>query len=198
MIFSKKAPAVEWLVAGLGNPGMQYEGTRHNAGFAAADRIAEKCGAAFEKHKFDAVWSLCELGGKRILLAKPQTFMNNSGRAVLQLSSFYKIPADRIIIMYDDISLPVGGLRVRTHGSHGGHNGMRDITEVMGTEKIMRVRIGVGQKPRPDYDLADWVLGRLPEEQLDDFNRAVERAGEAVEEIICRGAERAMNKYNRL
>ena len=115
-----------------------------------------------------------------------------------QLSSFYKIPADRIIIMYDDISLPVGGLRVRTHGSHGGHNGMRDITEVMGTEKIMRVRIGVGQKPRPDYDLADWVLGRLPEEQLGDFNKAVEKAGEAVEEIICRGAERAMNKYTRL
>lgn len=198
MIFEKKAPAAEWLIAGLGNPGLQYEGTRHNAGFAAADCIAKKCGAAFEKHKFDAVWSLTELGGKRILLAKPQTFMNNSGRAVLQLSAFYKIPADRIIIMFDDISLPVGGLRLRTHGSHGGHNGMRDIIEVMGTDKIARIKIGVGQKPRPDYDLADWVLGKLPAEQLEAFGKAVERAGEAAEEMICRGAERAMNKYNRL
>ena len=196
MIFSKKGSAVEWLAVGLGNPGLQYDGTRHNAGFAVADKLAEKYGAAFEKHKFDAVWSICEIGGKRVLLAKPQTFMNSSGSAVSRLSAFYKIPPERIIIIFDDISLPVGKLRIRTHGSHGGHNGMRDIIESMGTDALKRVKVGVGQKPRPDYDLVKWVLGKLPAEQLSDFGSAVEKACGAVAEIISEGAEKAMNKYN--
>lgn len=196
MLFSKKDNACEWLIVGLGNPGAEYNGTRHNAGFVVADCLARKYGAAFEKNKFDATWSFCEIAGRRVLLAKPQTFMNSSGKAVAQLSKFYKIPLENIIIVFDDISLPVGRLRVRPRGSHGGHNGIKDIIALMGTEDIKRVKVGVGQKPRPDYDLVKWVLGRLPEEQLADFNRAVENACGACEEIISVGIEKAMNKYN--
>lgn len=196
MLFSKKKPVCEWLVVGLGNPGAQYDGTRHNAGFEAADLLAGKYGAAFEKHKFDAIWSICDIADSRVLLAKPQTFMNSSGKSVIQLSGFYKIPAERIIIMLDDISLPVGKLRVRPHGSHGGHNGMRNIIELLGTDKIKRIKIGVGQKPRADYDLVKWVLGKLPEEQAPTFKSAIEKVGGAVEEIIRNGTDSAMNKYN--
>ncbi len=196
MIFKGKERLERWLVVGLGNPGIQYENTRHNAGFAAADRFAERNGAQFNKNKHSALFGECNVGGKRVIIAKPQTYMNLSGKAVSELCSFYKIPSDRVIVMFDDISLDVGRLRVRCKGSHGGHNGMKDIIELMGTEDIPRVKIGVGAKPNPEYDLKDWVLGKFPTEQRADFADAAERAAKAAEEIINRGPDSAMNKYN--
>lgn len=195
MIFGKNKSDM-WLIAGLGNPGLQYEKTRHNAGFMAADILAEKHGAQFNKHKFDAVCADFKINDNRILLVKPQTYMNNSGRAVSALLNFYKIPTDRLIVMFDDISLDIGKLRLRRKGSHGGHNGIKDIIELIGTDDIMRIKIGVGERENRDYDLKDWVLGKIPTEQMTDFNKALDRAALAAEEIITRGIDSAMNKYN--
>ena len=195
MIFGKNKTDM-WLIAGLGNPGLQYEKTRHNAGFMAADRLAQKHGAQFNKHKFDAVYADFKIGDNRILLAKPQTYMNNSGSSVTAIMNFYKIPADRLIVMFDDITLDVGKLRLRRKGSHGGHNGIKDIIELTGTDGIMRIKIGVGERENRDYDLKDWVLGKIPAEQLQELDKALDRAALAAEEIITRGIDSAMNKYN--
>lgn len=195
MIFKSK-PTYDWLVVGLGNPGLQYENTRHNAGFMAADRIARDNGFRFDKNKNEALCGEFKIGDKRILVIKPQTYMNNSGRAVTKIAAFYKIPADRIIVMLDDITLDVGKIRMRRKGSHGGHNGMKDILELFGTDDIMRIKIGVGKKPHPDYDLVDWVLGRFPKEQADALAKAIENSAAAVREIILKGIDSAMNKYN--
>ena len=195
MIFGKNKSDM-WLIAGLGNPGLQYEKTLHNAGFMAADRLAEKHGAQFNKHKSEAVYADFKIGDNRILLVKPQTYMNNSGRAVSALLNFYKIPTDRLIVMFDDITLDIGKLRLRRKGSHGGHNGIKDIIELTGTDDIMRIKIGVGERENRDYDLKDWVLGKIPTEQMTDFNKALDRAALAAEEIIIRGIDSAMNKYN--
>ena len=195
MIFGKNKSDM-WLIAGLGNPGLQYEKTRHNAGFMAADRLAEKHGAQFNKHKFEAVCADFKINDNRILLVKPQTYMNNSGRAVSALLNFYKIPTDRLIVMFDDITLDIGKLWLRRKGSHGGHNGIKDIIELAGTDDIMRIKIGVGERENRDYDLKDWVLGKIPTEQMTDFNKALDRAALAAEEIITRGIDSAMNKYN--
>lgn len=185
-----------WLVAGLGNPGLQYEKTRHNAGFAAAERLAQEYSVEFNKHKFEAEYGEMRIGGKRVLLAKPQTYMNNSGRAVSAIARFYKIPPENIIIIFDDITQSVGKIRIRRNGSHGGHNGMRDIIELMGTEEIKRIKIGVSERPDRSTDLKDWVLGRVPAEQQPELEKALERAAAAVTEIITRGIDSAMNKYN--
>lgn len=185
-----------WLVAGLGNPGLQYEKTRHNAGFAAADRLAAEYSVSFNKHKFEAEYGEMRIDGKRVLLVKPQTYMNNSGRAVSAISHFYKIPPENIIIIFDDITQPVGKIRIRRGGSHGGHNGMRDITELMGTDLIKRIKVGVSERPDRTTDLKDWVLGRVPAEQQPRLEAALERAAAAVTEIITRGIDSAMNKYN--
>ncbi|MGN0450591.1 MAG: aminoacyl-tRNA hydrolase [Acutalibacteraceae bacterium] len=195
MIFGKNRSDM-WLIAGLGNPGLQYEKTRHNAGFMAADRLAEKHGAQFNKHKSEAVYADFKIGDNRILLVKPQTYMNNSGRAVSALLNFYKIPTDRLIVMFDDITLDIGKLRLRRKGSYGGHNGIKDIIELTGTDEIMRIKIGVGERENRDYDLKDWVLGKIPTEQMTDLNNALDRAALAAEEIIIRGIDSAMNKYN--
>ena len=195
-MFFKKKDADIWLIAGLGNPGLQYEKTRHNAGFMAADKIAEKYGVQFTKHKFDSVYGEFMPGKTRVLLLKPQTYMNNSGSAISAAAKFYKIPTDRIIIMFDDISLDVGKLRMRRKGSHGGHNGIKDIIELMGTDEIMRIKIGVGERTNRDYDLKDWVLGKIPAEVLPDFEKALDRAADAAAEIIQNGIDSAMNKYN--
>lgn len=195
MIFEKNKSDM-WLIAGLGNPGLQYEKTRHNAGFMAADRLAQKHGAQFNKHKFEAVYADFKIKDNRILLVKPQTYMNNSGSAVTALMNFYKIPADRLIVMFDDITLDVGKLRLRRKGSHGGHNGIKDIIELTGTDEIMRIKIGVGERENRDYDLKDWVLGKIPSEQMAELDKALDRAVLAAEEIITRGIDSAMNKYN--
>lgn len=195
MIFKK--PTYDFLVVGLGNPGLQYEKTRHNVGFMSADLLMKKAGGEFTKHKMDSHYGECEIGKKRILVMKPQTFMNNSGTAVSAVSKFYKIPTDKIIIISDDISLDVGKIRIRRKGSHGGHNGLKDIFQLMGTDNIMRVKIGVGAKPHPDYDLADWVLGKFPKEDEENLNTALENSVKAIEEIIKRGIDSAMNKYSK-
>ena len=195
MIFGKNNSDM-WLIAGLGNPGLQYEKTRHNAGFMAADRLAQKHSAQFNKHKFEAVYADFKIGENSILLVKPQTYMNNSGSAVTALLKFYKIPTDRLIVMFDDITLDVGKLRLRRKGSHGGHNGIKDIIELAGTDEIMRIKIGVGERENPNYDLKDWVLGKFPSEQTAELDKALDRAALAAEEIIARGIDSAMNKYN--
>lgn len=195
MIFKK--PTYDFLVVGLGNPGLQYEKTRHNVGFMSADLLMKKEGGEFTKHKMDSHFGECEIGKKRILVMKPQTFMNNSGTAVSAVSKFYKIPIDQIIIISDDISLDVGKIRIRRKGSHGGHNGLKDIFQLLGTDDIMRVKIGVGAKPHPDYDLADWVLGKFPKEDEENLNTALENSVKAIEEIIKRGIDSAMNKYSK-
>ncbi len=196
MLF-KKNNTEFWLVAGLGNPGLQYEKTRHNVGFMAADKIAEKYSVQLSKHKFDAVYGDFKIGENRILLAKPKTYMNNSGKAILALSTFYKVPKERIIIMHDDVSLDVGKLRIRRKGSHGGQNGMRDIIEVIGTDEIARIKIGVGQKPNPQYDLADWVLGKIPADDIPVLDKTLDNSVKAVAEIINRSIDSAMNKYSK-
>lgn len=196
MFIKNKGSAFGWLIVGLGNPGIQYEGTRHNAGFMAADKLAELYNADFNKNRHNAVYGECKIGQSRVLIAKPQTFMNLSGRAVTELCSFYKIPYDKVIIMFDDISLDVGKIRIRRKGSHGGHNGMRDITELAGTEDIKRIKIGVGKKPHPDYDLKDWVLGKIPDGQKSELNTALDNAAKAAAETVINGIDSAMNKYS--
>ena len=195
MIFKK--PTYDFLVVGLGNPGLQYEKTRHNVGFMSADLLMKKEGGEFTKHKMDSHFGECEIGKKRILVMKPQTFMNNSGTAVSAVSKFYKIPIDQIIIISDDISLDVGKIRIRRKGSHGGHNGLKDIFQLLGTDSIMRVKIGVGAKPHPDYDLADWVLGKFPKEDEENLNTALDNSVRAIEDIIIRGIVSAMNKFSK-
>ena len=196
MFIKNKGSAFGWLIVGLGNPGIQYEGTRHNAGFMAADKLAELYNADFNKNRHNAVYGECKIGRSRVLIAKPQTFMNLSGRAVTELCSFYKIPYEKVIIMFDDISLDVGKIRIRRKGSHGGHNGMRDITELAGTEDIKRIKIGVGKKPHPDYDLKDWVLGKIPDGQKAELNTALDNAAKAAAETVINGIDSAMNKYS--
>lgn len=195
MIFGNKKTEI-WLVAGLGNPGAEYEKTRHNAGFMAADKLAVKHGVLLNKHKFDSVYGEFKPEGKRVFILKPQTYMNNSGTAVSSIAKFYKIPTENIIIMFDDISLDVGKLRIRRSGTHGGHNGIKDIIELMGTNDIKRIKIGVGERKNRDYDLKDWVLGKFPEEQQEQLDKALDKAAAAAEKIICRGVDSAMNKYN--
>ena len=197
MFFSKRNAIYDFLVVGLGNPGLQYEKTRHNAGFLAMDKLADKHGFAFSKHKFDAVIGEFNIGNKRILAAKPQTYMNNSGTSVEKIVSFYKFPLENVIILFDDISLDIGNIRIRRKGSAGGHNGIKDIIECCGSEDIARIKIGVDKKPTPEYDLKDYVLGKIPKEKFSDFEKALENAVAAIEEIITNGIDSAMNKYSK-
>jgi PTH1 family peptidyl-tRNA hydrolase len=195
MIFNKK-PTYDWLIVGLGNPGIKYENTRHNVGFMAADLIMNNNGGSFTKHKFEAQYGECKLNNMRILVVKPQTYMNNSGRAVSAISEYFKIPVDRIIVISDDVSLDVGKIRIRRKGSHGGHNGLKDIFELLGTDEVARIKIGVGKKPHPDYDLVDWVLGKFPESDKEQLKCALENTAKAATEIIFIGIDSAMNKFN--
>ncbi len=186
----------DWLIAGLGNPGREYELTRHNAGFLVLDRLAEKHGAVVNKLKFKSLLGECKIGESRVLLIKPQTFMNNSGEAVRDACAFYKIPPERTIIIFDDISLPVGKIRVRRSGSDGGHNGMKNIIYLSGSDKFPRIKFGVGAKPHPDYDLKDWVLSRFKKEEEENLKKALDNAQGAAESIICESVDSAMNKFN--
>ena len=156
---------VEWLIVGLGNPGSEYARTRHNVGFRAADALASLAGVKIDRAKFRGLSRTCELGGHKVLLLKPETFMNNSGEAVQLAAMYYKIPIDHIVVVSDDISLPVGRIRVRADGSAGGHNGLKSIISHLGSQSFPRVKIGVGAKPHPDYDLADWVLSSFSSEE---------------------------------
>ncbi|MBQ7363933.1 MAG: aminoacyl-tRNA hydrolase [Clostridia bacterium] len=155
---------VSFIVAGLGNPGAKYEGTRHNAGFMAIDYIAAECGVKIDRAKFHALVAECEILGVRVLLMKPETFMNLSGTAIAEAARFYKIPPERVLVLHDEISFEPGFLRIRRKGSAGGHNGLKSIIECLGSEDFPRIKIGVGKKPHPEYDLVDWVLGKLSPE----------------------------------
>lgn len=187
---------VSFIIAGLGNPGQKYEHTRHNAGFMAADALADKTGVKISRLRFQALCGEAMIGSTRALLMKPTTFMNNSGEAIAQAARFYKIPPEHILVFSDDISLEPGRLRVRAKGSAGGHNGLKSIISLLGSESFPRIKIGVGQKPDTDYDLADWVLGRLGERESLLLKEACTRAAEAASMIVCGKMEQAMNLYN--
>ena len=195
MIFSK-SNGVSWLVVFLGNPGPRYEMTRHNAGFLAADAMAKDKGLAINKARFRALTAVTELNGEKVLLMKPQTYMNLSGEAVALAAKFYKIPPERVIVVSDEIALPIGKLRVRAKGSAGGHNGLKSIIACLGSDAFPRIRIGVGAPPHPDYDMADWVLSSFKHQDAEDMLRSAERAAKAVECYIQNGAERTMNLFN--
>ena len=195
MIFSKPS-GVTWLVVFLGNPGLKYEGTRHNAGFMTADAFAKAHGLSINRARFRALTATCELGEEKLLLMKPQTYMNLSGEAAAQAARFYKIPSQHVLVVSDETALPIGKLRVRTKGSAGGHNGLKSVIASLGTEDFPRIRLGVGAPPHPDYDMADWVLSSFKNQDAEDMAKAAVRAAEAVECYILRGPERAMNLYN--
>lgn len=197
MFFNKnRTSGVEWLLVGLGNPGDKYDNTRHNVGFAAIDQLAEELKVPVQKLKYRALTQSVELGGAKVLLMKPITYMNLSGEAVGEAARFFKIPADHVLVLSDDVSLPVGKLRVRRSGSAGGHNGLKNIIQHLGTDQFPRIKIGVGQKPHPDYDMADWVLGKFAGEDLKAISQAIQRAGKAAECYIARGPDQAMNQFN--
>lgn len=196
MFFDRRNGAPKWLIVCLGNPGPRFEGTRHNAGFMAAEAISKKYGISVNKLRFKALTGSCTIGGETVLVMKPQTYMNLSGEAVIQAVRFYKIPADHVIVISDEMALPVGKIRVKTKGSSGGHNGLKDIIEKLGTEEFPRIRLGVGAPPHPDYDVRDWVLSVFKNKDAEDMADAAARAADAAACYISEGAERAMNIYN--
>ena len=185
-----------WLIVGLGNPGTEYEKTRHNCGFRAIDRLAQKLDCRMDRAKFQGLYGQTQYGGRKLFLLKPQTFMNLSGRSVLPLSAYFQIPPQRIIVLFDDISLEPGRLRVRKDGSAGGHNGIKSIIAELGSEAFPRVKIGVGAKPHPDYDLAAWVLSTFSASEEKALDPALDRAGEAAMCIIDHGVPEAANRFN--
>ena len=195
-MFFNKPGAAAWLVVFLGNPGVKYAGTRHNAGFMAADAMEKRTGVRINKLRFKALTAQCVIGGESVLLMKPQTYMNLSGEAVAQAARFYKIPSAHVIVVSDEMALPVGKLRIRTKGSAGGHNGLKNIIALLGTEEFPRIRLGVGAPPHPDYDVKGWVLSTFKNQDAEDMARAAENAAAAVECYITDGAERAMNRFN--
>ncbi len=186
----------EYLIVGLGNPGKQYELTRHNAGFLFADLLADESSAKINKIQFKSVTAVIELGGHRCLLMKPQTFMNNSGEAVKQAASFYKIPPEKIIVVFDDISLPCGKLRIRRKGSAGGHNGIKSIIYHLNSDNFPRIKLGVGEKPHPDYELADWVLSNFKKDEIPLLREAAEKACGAAELMVNGNTDKAMSNFN--
>ena len=193
-MFGKKTES--WLIVGLGNPGKQYAGTRHNCGFRAIDLLAEKLGCRIDKGKFQGLYGQTVKDGKKLFLLKPQTYMNLSGRSVLQMSAYYNIPPQRIIVMFDDISLEPGRLRIRAEGSAGGHNGIKSIISELGCQEFPRVKIGVGAKPVAEQDLADWVLSGFSASDEKPLSSALERAADAALCIIDRGVPETANRYN--
>ena len=196
MFFERQKGAPKWLIVCLGNPGPRYEGTRHNAGFMAADAISRKFGVAVNKLRFKALTGICSIGGDTVMVMKPQTYMNLSGGAVAQAVRFYKIPADHVIVISDEMALPIGKIRVKSKGSSGGHNGLKSIIEKLGTEEFPRIRLGVGAPPHPNYDVKDWVLSVFKNQDAEDIADAAGRAADAAACYISEGAERAMNIYN--
>ena len=186
----------EFIIAGLGNPGDKYTFTRHNAGFLCADFLSQKMSCPIKTLKFKALYGMTTINGHRVMLMKPQTFMNASGIAIEAAAHFYKIPPERVLVLFDDISLPVGKLRIRKNGSAGGHNGLKSIISCLGYDQFPRVKIGVGAKPHPDYDLADWVLSTVSKTEWPDYQEAMSHAGDAALCIVKNGCEKAAAEYN--
>ena len=194
MLFQK--PTYDWLIAGLGNPGPEYEKTRHNTGFMSLDLLAARLQVKVSKERFKALTAQADFDGQRLLLMKPQTFMNASGIAIEAAAHFYKIPPERVLVLFDDISLPVGKLRIRKNGSAGGHNGLKSIISCLGSDQFPRVKIGVGAKPHPDYDLADWVLSSFSKAEQPKLDRALGNARDAALCILTDGCEKAAASFN--
>ena len=188
---------VSFIVAGLGNPGQKYEHTRHNAGFMAVDFIAEKYGVRIDRAKYHALTAEVRIEDKRVLLMKPETFMNNSGVAISEAAGFYKIPPERVLVLHDEISFEPGLFRIRRKGSAGGHNGLKSIIEHLPGEDFPRIKLGVGKKPSPDYDLADWVLGRFPSSDEALLAERFDDVAAAVRLIIAGKIDEAMSKYSK-
>lgn len=193
-MFGKKNDA--WLIVGLGNPGREYEKTRHNCGFRAIDVLSQKLGCKVDKLKFQGLYGQVNYAGGKLYLLKPQTYMNLSGRSVLQLSAYFHIPPQRIVVIFDDISLEPGRLRIRGDGSAGGHNGIKSIIAELGSQGFPRVKVGVGAKAHPEQDLADWVLSSFSASEEKALDSALERAAEAALCIIDKGVGEAANRYN--
>jgi len=193
-VFGRKSE--NWLIVGLGNPGKEYTKTRHNCGFRAIDILADKLGCKIDKTKFQGLYGQTTYNGKKLFLLKPLTYMNLSGRSVLQLSAYFNIPPQRIIVMFDDISLEPGRLRVRADGSAGGHNGIKSIISELGSQDFPRVKIGVGAKPHPEQDLADWVLSSFSPQEEKALCPALDNAGEAALCVIDKGISEAANRFN--
>jgi len=185
-----------WLIVGLGNPGREYEKTRHNAGFRALDILAENLGCKVDKLKFQGLYGQANHNGTKVFLLKPQTYMNLSGRSVLQLSAYFNIPPQRIIVLFDDISLEPGRLRIRPDGSAGGHNGIKSIIQEIGSQNFPRVKIGVGAKPNPNFDLADWVLSTFSAQEEKALTVSLKNAADAALAIIDKGVPEAANRFN--
>lgn len=195
MLFNHQSAAVDWLVAGLGNPGQKYANTRHNMGFLTVDLLAEREGVKLNKVKFKSAYNIMSLAGARCLVMKPQTYMNLSGEAVGEAARFYKIPPERVLIIYDDVSLPVGKLRVRPSGSAGGHNGIKSVIAHLGTQDFPRIKIGTGA-PGGDGDMIDWVIGVPSQKDREVLLESFRRAIEAAECVIGHGCQKAMNDFN--
>ncbi len=193
-MFGKKTE--NWLIVGLGNPGKEYERTRHNAGYRALDILAEKLGCKVDKLKFQGFYGQVNYGGRKLFLLKPRTFMNLSGKSVLQLSAYFQVPPERIIVLFDDISLEPGRLRIRSEGSAGGHNGIKSIIAELGSQSFPRVKIGVGAKAHAEQDLADWVLSSFSAAEEKPLGSALERAADAALCIVEHGVYEAANRYN--
>ena len=199
-MFNKKdkfsSGGMDYIVVGLGNPGREYENTRHNCGFDAIDKIADKYGCDMKKLRFKSLTGECRIAGAKCLLMKPSTFMNLSGQAVVQAMNFYKVEPEQVIVIFDDISLDVGKMRIRQKGSDGGHNGMKNIIYLCGSDKFPRVKLGVGKKPHPEYDLKDWVLGKFSQSDRKLIEEVLDNAVEAVELMVADRTSDAMQKFN--
>ena len=195
-MFGKNSGGAAWLLDCLGNPGDKYENTRHNVGFMVADEIGERQNAPIQKLKFKALTNLFTISGQKVLVMKPITYMNLSGEAVRQAVDFYKIQPDHVLVVSDDTALALGRLRIRKGGSAGGHNGLKNIILHLGTDQFPRLRVGVGEKPHPDYDMADWVLGKFTGEDKKTMDAAVKRAADAIECILAEGLDKGMNRFN--
>ena len=197
MFFNRnKTGSVSWLVVGLGNPGSKYENTRHNMGFLALDILAEKEKFKFNKLRFKAWTAAAELGGEKVLVMKPQTYMNLSGESVGEAARFYKIPPEHVLVISDDIALPTGKLRIRSGGSAGGHNGLKNIIQHLGSDKFPRIKVGVGSPQQAGYEVVDWVIGKPMGDDQKVLLEALGKAADAVSVVIAQGPDRAMNRFN--
>ncbi len=196
MFFKKSAGGISWLLVCLGNPGKQYENTRHNIGFLTADALEKRYGVKINKLRYRALTGEVKIGGQRVLVIKPQTYMNLSGEAVKLAGGFYKIPPDHVLVISDDVSLPLGKLRIRAGGSAGGHNGLKNIIAHLGTDQFPRIKVGVGAPAHPDHEMVDWVIGNFTPQERKTVDEAIEKVLDAVECLIEKGVSETQNRFN--
>ena len=196
MFFKKSAGGISWLLVCLGNPGKQYENTRHNIGFLTADALEKRYGVKINKLRYRALTGEVKIGGQRVLVIKPQTYMNLSGEAVKLAGGFYKIPPDHVLVISDDVSLPLGKLRIRAGGSAGGHNGLKNIIAHLGTDQFPRIKVGVGAPAHPDHEMVDWVIGNFTPQERKTVDEAIEKVLDAVECLREKGVSETQNRFN--